>query len=348
MALPATPLSNYGSEDDDAEVNASAAHLSEVDGAEFHGSGLHPRASNSATEASQARRDARRRLAAGALKTAAELQLDYQNSERILSFGVPALDAALPQGGLLQGSVIELQVQGASGAATSLALCACRAAQHAGERWTQSAERHSLKRHSAKAESARPWCAFIDPSASLFAPGVARLGVDLSRLLIVRPEPEAIERVAIRIAEAKAVSLLVIDLLAFNLQDVNSQRVKAQGSLDSRGAPHTLALSSQRWQRTVRRLALAIEQLGTTVLLLTPSEPRQSLPLPVAMRIELSRSTAESFALRVGKERSGRVCSARSIPWSALEPVPALEESSPVAARAQRPRAPASVQATWH
>lgn len=320
MALPATPLSS---------------HDFEVHGAEVHGSGLHPRSSDLATEAARARRDAQRRLAAGAIKTAAELQstLDFQNAERILALGIPALDAALPQGGLPQGNVIELQVQGASGAATSLALCACRAAQHAGERWQQTEERRGPK-----AESARPWCAFIDPSASLFAPGVARLGVDLSRLLVVRPEPEAIERVAIRIAEAKAVSLLVVDLLAFN----------SQRTLDSRGALHASALSSQRWQRTVRRLSLAIKQLGTTILLLTPAEPRQSLPLPVAMRLELSRSTADNFVFRVGKERSGRVCSARAIPWSALEPAPALEASPPVADRARRTRAPAFAQAAWH
>jgi recombination protein RecA len=329
MALPATLLPS-----DDFEVDA----------AELHGSRSHLRSTDLAPEAARARHDSQRRLAAGAFKTAAELQstLDFQNSERVLTLGIPALDAVLPQGGLLQGSVIELQVQGASGAATSLALCACRAAQHAGERWQQSAERQSVERravgrYGVKTESARPWCAFIDPSASLFAPGVARLGVDLSRLLVVRPEPEAIERVAIRIAEAKAVSLMVIDLLAFN----------AQGTLDSRVAPQARTLSSQRWQRTVRRLALAIKQLGTTILLLTPAEPRQSLPLPVAMRLELSRSTADSFALRVGKERSGRVCSARSIPWSALEPAP-REESLPVVSRARRAHTPAFDPAAWH
>jgi recombination protein RecA len=233
------------------------------------------------------------RRSAGLLKTAAELQSasEFQNAEHVLALGIPALDAVLPHGGLLQGSVIELQVQGASGAATSFALCACRAAQRAGEHW----------RSGSGAESPRPWCAFIDPSASLFAPGVARLGVDLSRLLVVRPDPEGVERAAIRIAEAKAVSLLVID---------------SRGALDLRER----AVSSQRWQRTVRRLALAIKQVNTTILLLTSAEPRQTLPLPVAMRLEFARAAADSFELAVGKERSGRVSSARSIPWAAFEP----------------------------
>src|SRR5688572_32975333 len=65
------------------------------------------------------------------LKTAEQLQvaLEFQSSERVLALGIPELDALLPHGGLLQGSVTELQVRGAGGAATSLALCVCRAAQ---------------------------------------------------------------------------------------------------------------------------------------------------------------------------------------------------------------------------
>jgi recombination protein RecA len=210
--------------------------------------------------------------------------LEIQSAERILPLGLPALDAVLPRGGLLQGSVIELQARAAGSAATSFALCACRAAQWSGGQRTFGAQ--------------RPWCAFIDPSASLFAPGVARLGVELDRLLVVRPEADAIERVAIRIAEAKAISLMVIDL---------------------RGALGGLPVASERWPRTVRRLALAVRSVGTCVLLITPSEPRSALPLPVAMRLELSRARAESFEIRVAKERSGRVSPPHKIPWSVFD-----------------------------
>ena len=245
------------------------------------------------------------------LTAADQLQamLEVQRAERILPLGVDALDAVLPHGGLVQGSVVELQVQGAGGAATSFALCACRAAQ----RTTVSLAAQSLAAQSLAAQQAagphstpaldaqRLWCAFIDPSASLFAPGVARLGVELDRLLVVRPEVDAIERVAVRIAEARAVSLLVIDL---------------------RGTLGSSSMSSQRWPRTVRRLALAVKQLGTCVLLITPAEPRSALPLPVAMRLEFSRARAESFEIRVGKERSGRVSSPRRVPWSAFDATP--------------------------
>lgn len=218
--------------------------------------------------------------------------LEIQSAERVLPLGIPALDAVLPRGGLIQGSVIELQVQGAGSAATSFALCACRAAQQAGG--LQMAARHRAPMF----DTQRPWCAFIDTSASLFAPGVARLGVELEQLLVVRPTGDAIERVAIRIAEAKAISLLVIDL---------------------RGALGGLPVASQRWPRTVRRLALAVRSLGTCVLVITPSEPRSALPLPVAMRLEFSRARAESFELRVAKERSGRLSPTHKIPWSVFD-----------------------------
>jgi recombination protein RecA len=224
------------------------------------------------------------RLKDGSLQTAQQLEaaLEFQSRERILALGIPALDDVLPRHGLMLGSVTELQVHGASGAATSFALCACRAAQQTCD----------------GIEPQRRWCAFIDPSASLFAPGLVQLGVELERLLVVRPSIDAIERVAIRIAEANVFSLLVIDL---------------------RGALGDLAVSNQRWPRTVRRLALAIKPLATSVLLITSAEPRQPLPLPVAMRLEFTRSSAESFEVRVGKERNGRVSSPRVVPMSAFD-----------------------------
>lgn len=243
---------------------------------------------------------------ANQLETADQLQtaLDFQSAERVLALGIPALDEVLPRHGLVQGSVVELQVRGASGAATSFALCACRAAQLASRQLasrTWADERTAQGRQAARSlEPERQWCAFIDPSASLFAPGAARLGVALDRLLVVRPELDAVERVAIRIAEAKAVALLVIDL---------------------RGALGGLPVASHRWPRTVRRLALAVRHLATTVLVITSAEPRAVLPLPVAMRLELARVSTERFSISVGKERSGRVSPPREIPWSALEGV---------------------------
>jgi hypothetical protein len=246
-----------------------------------------------------------RRLSASSLKNTrpietAEQLFALQSSERVLALGVPALDELLPHGGLPHGSVVELQVRGAGGAATSFALCACRAAQRLATVSKHVPERSLTERWEAGGDAGawaggERWCAFIDPSASLFAPGVERLGVNLARMLVVRPDTDAVERIAVRIAEAKAVALMVVDL---------------------RGAFGDLPVSTTRWQRTVRRLALAVKQVATCVLVITPEEPSRTLPLPVAMRLEFARASAESFEIRVGKERTGRVSPARTVAWS--------------------------------
>ena len=219
-------------------------------------------------------------------------------SERVLSLDLPAIDAALPLQGLPYGSVTELQVRGTSGAATSFALCACRAAQQ------QAASASSAGTGGAVS----PWCAFIDPAATLYAPGVARLGVNLDHLLVVRPELEAVGRAAIRIVEANLASVLVIDLSGVEL-----------------------SLDEHVWERNVRRLALAVKSAATSILLLTRSEQFQTLPLPTSMRLEFTRRSSESFELRVAKERTGRISPPRSLPYSIfdlaaarVEPLPAV------------------------
>jgi hypothetical protein len=226
------------------------------------------------------------------LMTAQQLHaaLRFQNSERVLSLGINSLDEALPQHGLVQGSVTELRARGASGAATSFALCACRAAQNIHREWQGSS--------SAELGQYRPWCAFIDPTGSLFAPGVAQLGVELDRLLVVRPDLKSVERVAVRIAEAKVVAVLVIDL---------------RGALAG-----DLSVDGPKWQRTIRRLSLAVKHLPTCVLVITGGGPRLALPLPVAMRLELNRLSCDAFELRVAKERTGRITRPHTIPWSAF------------------------------
>lgn len=240
--------------------------------------------------------------AGGPLLTAEQAQnLGVGGNARVLPLGVAALDDVLPRGGLACGNVTELQVRGPSGAATSFALCACRAALAAG-----------------RAEPGRAdlglgtWCAFIDPTATLFAPGVAQLGLELERLLVVRPDVESIGRVAVRIAEANFVSVLVIDL---------------------RGAMSDLSVDERLWQRTIRRLALSVKSTSTCVLVITRSQRSQSLPLPTFMRLEFARTSREAFEVRVAKERTGRVAAPRTIPWCVfdapfLEPRPVATEGA--------------------
>ncbi len=194
-----------------------------------------------------------------------------EGAGRALSLGVDALDALLPDAGLPRGSVVELSVAGGAALGSSLALLACRSAQ---------AQARLQGQPSA-------WCAFVDPTASLHAPAVAAMGVDLERLLVVRPPPEALSRVAVRLVESRVFAVLVVDLL---------------------GLPGmATSVSLDRWVRVVRRLALASASSDGCVLLLTSREAPRSLPLPVALRLELQRVGRYRLRLQIAKDRQGRL-----------------------------------------
>jgi recombination protein RecA len=197
-----------------------------------------------------------------------------------LSFGIPELDALLPDGGLVRGSVVELCTSGESALGTSLALAVCARAQ---------AEARERGSHA-------PWCAFVDPSGTLYGPGVAAAGVELSRLLIARPEPAALSRVALRLAESEAFAVVVVDLTG-----VVGERVQ-------------VALGT--WPRVVRRLAMAIEGSGHSVVLLTRAADRRPLPLPVAQRLEVSRPAVDKILVRLAKDQRGRIAPPRPVAWT--------------------------------
>ena len=226
-----------------------------------------------------------------------------------LPTGVSAIDQELPDQGLLRGSLVELAVQGGASLATSLGLCVCRSAQEAAE----------------NLGGVIPWCAFIDVSRSLYAPGVAKLGVRLDRLLIVRPSLEALVRVALRITESQCFAVVVIDMVG------------------TPGAELQVALGA--WPRVVRRLALAIQETQSTVLLITEGSARRPLPLPVAQRIELSRPQAHKLILQVAKDKRGRVSAPRSISL-----FPAVSRAIPSSFQAGRsPKAACSTgQVSYH
>jgi recombination protein RecA len=201
-----------------------------------------------------------------------------------LRFGIAELDALLPDGGLLRGSVVELCTAGEGALGTSLALAVCAQAQ---------AE--------ARARSGRiPWCAFVDPSGTLYGPGVAAAGVELSRLLVARPAITALSRVALRLAESEAFAVVVVDLTG-----VVGERVK---------------VPLGTWPRVVRRLAMAIEGTGHSVVLLTRDADRRPLPLPVAQRLEVSRPSADKLLVRLAKDQRGRISPPRPIAWARSSP----------------------------
>ncbi len=189
-------------------------------------------------------------------------------SERsVRPLGLP-LDDWLPDGGFPTGAVVELAQSGVA-LGTSVALAACREAQ----------------RGAGGPSGERSWCAFVDPTASLFAPAVARAGVSLNRLLVVEPQVEAIHRATIKLVESQVFSLVVVDWVGTAAQ------------------PLEIPLSGLG--RVVRRLALAAEQGDTTVLLLTDASTTRRAPLPVAQRFEL-RQHAGVVSVKLGKDRYGR------------------------------------------
>lgn len=188
-----------------------------------------------------------------------------------LASGFAELDGALPDGGFTRGAVIELAIAGGAALGTSIALAVCRAAQQ-----------------EAVQRGGKPvWCAFVDPSSTLYAPGVAHMGVAMQRLLVVRPALEALSRVVVRIAESQAFAVVVIDTV---------------------GVPGcSQAINLGTWPRIVRRLSMAVDGTPAIVLLVTDRDARRPLPLPVAQRIELSRAEKQKLVVWVVEDRRGRI-----------------------------------------
>jgi recombination protein RecA len=199
----------------------------------------------------------------------------------VLSLGWPELEQVLPDRGLPRG-VVEIAsptarpshgIGIARGGATTVALRAMS---------------------SVHAADAKAWCAWIVPAGAAmpYAPAARQAGVDLERLLVVRPEPAALARTVVKVAAAGACELVVVD---------------AQSGLDGRLA-HGRARGNARVDGSVvvRKLALAAEEKGTTFLLLTDAYAARPVPWPVALRLEVERRT-EALAVRVTKDRRGAV-----------------------------------------
>jgi hypothetical protein len=110
---------------------------------------------------------------------------------------------------------------------------------------------------------------------------------------VVRPPPEALARIAVRLGASQLFSLLVVERA---------------------GVPGARPREARaRWSTTVRRLALAIENSECTVVLLSSTEQLRAEPLPVAMRLELGRPSSERLSVRIAKERYGRTGSPMSL-----------------------------------
>jgi hypothetical protein len=157
----------------------------------------------------------------------------------------------------------------------------------------------------AHARDARAWCAWIDPEATLYGPGAAMAGVDLARLLVIRPPRAELARVAVKVAASGAFDVIAIDL------------DPVPGAVP-RAAPSRSRARSWPPEVLVRKLALLADEGGATILLLTDSTKPRAVPWPVALRLEIARAP-ESIAVRVAKDRRGRVGLAKTVPLRTRE-----------------------------
>lgn len=193
-----------------------------------------------------------------------------------LMTGWQGLDVVLEGRGLPKG-VVELCAQHGRGGATSVALSAVRAAQRA---------------------SLVAWCAWLDPEANLYAPGVALSGVAPERLLVVRPPRVQLLRTALRVVRAAAFEVVVVDMEPPSSDPAPSD-VRAAVELE----------------HTVRKLSLLAEESSVTVLLLSNASVRRRAPLPVVLRLELCRRP-EELCVRVAKDKRSVHTKEQSLRWS--------------------------------
>jgi len=146
----------------------------------------------------------------------------------------------------------------------------------------------------------RAWCAWIEVGDSLYAPGVAQSGVDLTRLLLVRPPARDAARVSVRVATSGAFEVVVVDAFAF----VEGH----EGRSRRRSWPSDVF---------VRKLSLAAETHATRIVILSDSSAPRAMPWPVALRLEIERNPDDAMLVRVAKERHGRLGLKKTrVPWA--------------------------------
>jgi hypothetical protein len=208
-----------------------------------------------------------------------------------LALDWPGLEDVLPDRGLPKG-VVELTARHALGGSTRVALAAVRAGQ---------------------ARGPEAWCAWIDPESTLHAPGIIAAGVDLERMLVVRAPREELGHVAVKIVGAAAFEVVVID---FDAVPQELPRASSPLPADGRFSP---AKAGKRgaWPADVlvRKLAVAAESSGTTVLLLTDARRPRAVPWPVALRVELERQSRTALGVRIAKDKRARIGLSKTVPF---------------------------------
>lgn len=217
----------------------------------------------------------------GVLQGTSKLANDARQAGGVVSLDWPELEHVLPDHGLPRGVIEIASPVGREGAmhggATTIALSAIRAAH---------------------VKDAQSWCAWVTDVAapSLYAPAVVQAGVDLDRLLVVRPDPASLARTVVKVAASGAFDVVVIDA---------QQAAGLDGRLPGEGKTSRSRVDGSV---VVRKLALASEEKGTSFLVLTNVYAPRAVPWPVALRLEVERRP-EAIALRITKDRRGRASS---------------------------------------
>jgi protein ImuA len=172
-----------------------------------------------------------------------------------LPTGYPDLDALLPGGGLPPGRLVAITGPASSGKLSIALAVAARATAHG------------------------RLCAFIDTGGELFPPSAAACGIDLARLLVVRPPPAAVLRAVGVTVQSRAFALVVLDLAA-----------------TPDGAPRLTAAQATRLGALCRETEVTLLALGAPAAL-QPLVPvaavrLRAAPSPTGARVALDGGAA--------------------------------------------------------
>ncbi|MGA9524461.1 MAG: recombinase RecA [Myxococcaceae bacterium] len=195
-----------------------------------------------------------------------KLQAAPRSYLAVLRTGVAPFDGLFPEGGLPLGQAMELWGEAASGR-TSLGLRAVAAAGREGR-----------------------LSAWIDGPRELYPPAAAALGVDLPRLLIVRPPaPGQLVWSAVQLLRSGAFACVVLDLTHTGVR---------------------LSLAEGR------KLQDAAVKGGGVLLLLTPPEA----PGDGMVRLRTRAEGVHGLRVEVVRHRRAATGAHALVPWSALYP----------------------------
>jgi hypothetical protein len=224
-----------------------------------------------------------------------QLQAAPRSYLATLRTGVEEVDALLPSGGFPLGQAVELCGEAASGR-TSLALRAVAAAHRE-----------------------RRLCAWVDGPKELYPPAAAAMGVDLSRLLIIRPkEPSQLAWTAVQLARSGAFACVVLDL----------NHGLGAGASGGKSAGVRLSLAEGK------KLADAAFRGGSLLLLLSsPTAPADGVT-----RMRTEALGPEGLAVEVVRSRQGGLGTRAVLPWSSLYPALGSEEEEAMLLAGEAPR----------